>query len=53
MTFVGMVFGQIGTAALAPGYLVLLGPYPFIVWGADELRRYLIRLATRRAQLAA
>ncbi|MFD2420885.1 cation-translocating P-type ATPase [Amycolatopsis pigmentata] len=42
----------LGTAALPPGYLVLLLPYPFIVWGADELRRYLVRLGTRRAQLA-
>ena len=33
----------LGTAALPAGDLLLLLPYPFIVWGADELRRYLIR----------
>ncbi len=33
----------LGTAALPLGDLLLLLPYPFIVWGADELRRYLIR----------
>ncbi|MGW3045541.1 cation-translocating P-type ATPase [Kitasatospora sp. NPDC001159] len=33
----------LGTAALPTGDLLLLLPYPFIVWGADELRRYLIR----------
>ncbi|GLY88892.1 magnesium-transporting ATPase [Actinoallomurus iriomotensis] len=38
------VFQQIlGTTALPPLDLLLLIPYPFIVWGADELRRYLIR----------
>ena len=31
------------TAALSPGMLALTVPFPFIVWGADELRRYLIR----------
>jgi calcium-translocating P-type ATPase len=33
----------LGTAALPARYLVLLLPYPLIVWGADEMRRYLIR----------
>ena len=33
----------LGTAALPARYLVLLLPYPLIVWGADELRRFLIR----------
>ena len=31
------------TAALPPRFLLLTVPFPFIVWGADELRRYLIR----------
>ena len=30
-------------AALGPAELVILLPFPFIVWGADELRRYLAR----------
>ncbi|MFE0350840.1 cation-translocating P-type ATPase [Streptomyces griseoluteus] len=39
----------LGTAPLPAGTLLLLLPYPFIVWGADELRRYVIR---RRADPA-
>ncbi|HEY7933632.1 MAG TPA: cation-transporting P-type ATPase, partial [Solirubrobacteraceae bacterium] len=33
----------LGTAALPVHDLVLLLPYPLIVWGADELRRWLVR----------
>ncbi len=33
----------LGTAALPVNDLVFLLPYPFIVWGADELRRWLLR----------
>jgi magnesium-transporting ATPase (P-type) len=33
----------LGTAALSPVQLTLLLPYPIIVWGTDELRRYVIR----------
>ncbi len=33
----------LGTAALDPSDLLILIPFPFIVWGADELRRYLRR----------
>ncbi len=33
----------LGTAALPLHDLAFLLPYPFIVWGADELRRYLLR----------
>ncbi|OCB49746.1 magnesium-transporting ATPase [Mycobacterium vulneris] len=33
----------LGTAALSPSMLALTIPYPVIVWGADELRRWLIR----------
>ena len=28
-----------GTAALSAGQLLLVVPFPFIVWGTDELRR--------------
>jgi calcium-translocating P-type ATPase len=39
-----------GTAALGPSQLVTVLPYPFIVWGADEIRRFgLRRLRARRA----
>ena len=33
----------LSTAALPPDALLLTLPFPFIVWGADELRRYLLR----------
>ncbi|MBO0863682.1 MAG: cation-transporting P-type ATPase, partial [Mycobacterium sp.] len=39
----------LGTAPLPPSDLLLLLPYPFIVWGADELLRYLLRRTDRRA----
>ncbi len=32
-----------GTAPLAPGQLAILMPFPFIVWGADEARRWWLR----------
>jgi calcium-translocating P-type ATPase len=39
----------LSTAPLGPAELLFALPYPFIVWGADELRRYLIRTRTARA----
>jgi hypothetical protein len=35
--------GAVATAALSPAELLFALPFPFIVWGADELRRWLIR----------
>ena len=32
-----------GTAAVTPGELAFLLPFPFVVWGADELRRAVLR----------
>ena len=32
-----------GTAPLTPAQLATVAPFPFIVWGADELRRLLLR----------
>jgi hypothetical protein len=32
-----------GTASLSPGQLAIVAPFPFIVWGADEIRRWLLR----------
>jgi magnesium-transporting ATPase (P-type) len=32
-----------GTAALSPGQVATVAPFPFIVWGADEIRRLLVR----------
>jgi calcium-translocating P-type ATPase len=40
----------LGTAALAPDALALTLPFPFVVWGADELRRLLIRRRTRSGE---
>ncbi|HEX6470264.1 MAG TPA: cation-transporting P-type ATPase [Streptosporangiaceae bacterium] len=39
----------LGTAALTPDMLALVVPFPFIVWGADELRRLLLRRRAGRA----
>jgi magnesium-transporting ATPase (P-type) len=33
----------LGTAALEPEMLLFVAPFPFIVWGADELRRWWLR----------
>ncbi|MFP5389163.1 MAG: HAD-IC family P-type ATPase, partial [Thermoleophilia bacterium] len=40
----------LGTAALPAKDLLLVAPFPFIVWGADELRRWWIRRAERRSE---
>ncbi|HET9896249.1 MAG TPA: cation-transporting P-type ATPase [Streptosporangiaceae bacterium] len=32
-----------GTAALTPAQLAVVAPFPVIVWGADEIRRWLLR----------
>jgi magnesium-transporting ATPase (P-type) len=33
----------LSTAALAPHVVLFVVPFPFIVWGADEIRRWLLR----------
>jgi calcium-translocating P-type ATPase len=40
----------LGTAALPATDLLILLPYPFIVWGADEAWRYLLRRSDWRRQ---
>jgi len=35
--------GVFGTAALSPGQLATVAPFPFSVWGPEEVRRLLIR----------
>ena len=42
----------LGTAALPARYLVLLLPYPLIVWGADELRKFVVRRSAARAEIS-
>ena len=41
--YVPLFQSLLGTEALPPSDLLILLPFPFIVWGADELRRYLMR----------
>ncbi|MBB5916704.1 calcium-translocating P-type ATPase [Nocardia transvalensis] len=36
----------LGTAALAPWMVALVLPFPVVVWGADELRRWAVRRRT-------
>jgi magnesium-transporting ATPase (P-type) len=38
----------LATASLEPRMLLFVAPFPFIVWGADELRRWLLRRRTPR-----
>jgi magnesium-transporting ATPase (P-type) len=38
-----------GTAPLAPDQLAIVVPFPFIVWAADEIRRWVLRRRQRRA----
>jgi magnesium-transporting ATPase (P-type) len=40
----------LGTAALEPHMVAIVAPFPFIVWGADELRRWLVRRRIRRPE---
>ncbi len=35
--------GFFGTAALSGGQLATVAPFPFVVWGADEIRRAVVR----------
>ncbi len=39
LIYLPAMHGLFGTAALNPAQLAIITPYPFIVWGADELRR--------------
>ena len=43
LIYVPLFQSLLATAALSPAELLFVLPFPFIVWGADELRRYLIR----------
>jgi len=38
----------LSTAALPPHLILITAPFPFIVWGADEVRRYLLRRHSAR-----
>jgi magnesium-transporting ATPase (P-type) len=43
LIYVPVFQGLLGTAALPAADLAILLPMPFIVWGADELRRFVLR----------
>ena len=40
----------LGTAALPAGDLLFVAPFPFIVWGADEFRRWVVRRRSRASR---
>ncbi|HET7054278.1 MAG TPA: cation-transporting P-type ATPase [Solirubrobacterales bacterium] len=40
----------LGTAALPAKDVLLVAPFPFIVWGADELRRWALRRGERQSE---
>jgi calcium-translocating P-type ATPase len=50
VVYVPALQGFFGTAALSPAQLATVAPFPFIVWGADEIRRLLIRRRGARHQ---
>jgi calcium-translocating P-type ATPase len=43
LIYLPALHGFFGTAALSPSQLATVAPFPVIVWGADELRRALLR----------
>jgi magnesium-transporting ATPase (P-type) len=43
LTYVPPLQGLFGTAALPPQMLLIVLPFPFVIWGADEFRRAVIR----------
>jgi uncharacterized membrane protein YdfJ with MMPL/SSD domain len=43
LVYLPALHGVFGTEALTPAQLAIVVPFPFIVWGADEIRRLLIR----------
>ena len=43
LVYLPAMHGFFGTAALSPAQLAVVAPFPFIVWGADEIRRLLVR----------
>ena len=52
LSYVPLLQGAFGTAALPAWVLVLLLPCPVIVWGVDELYRYRLRVRAGRGAIA-
>ena len=43
IVYLPLFHSLLGTAALPPSALLVALPFPFIVWGADETRRFIVR----------
>ncbi len=43
VVYLPVMHGVFGTEALTAGQVATVAPFPFIVWGADELRRLILR----------
>jgi magnesium-transporting ATPase (P-type) len=43
LVYLPAMHGFFGTEALTPAQLAIVAPFPFIIWGADEIRRLLLR----------
>jgi calcium-translocating P-type ATPase len=52
LVYLPVMHGLFSTASLSPGQLAIVAPFPFIVWGADEIRRWLVRRTGRRPDAA-
>jgi uncharacterized membrane protein YdfJ with MMPL/SSD domain len=50
LVYLPALHGFFGTEALSPAQLAIVAPFPFIVWGADEVRRLLRRRYQARHQ---
>ncbi len=48
VTYLGPLQRLFGTASLEPRFLLWILPFPLIVWGADEVARWVRRSTTRR-----
>ena len=53
LVYLPAMHGLFGTASLSPGQLAIVAPFPFIVWGADEIRRWVVRRRPVAARPAA
>ncbi|WP_267882354.1 cation-translocating P-type ATPase [Streptomyces sp. NRRL B-24484] len=53
LVYVPALHGLFGTAALGPAQLAVLLPFPLVVWGADELRRAVVRRGAATATVPA
>jgi magnesium-transporting ATPase (P-type) len=50
LVYVPFLQDVFGTAALGVTELAILATFPFVVWGADELRRWMVRREKKRSE---